>query len=100
MKDKLINLFGADRVITDSDKLHEYHDDYTELDGQDPAAVVFPTTTEEVAELVKLARDEKTSITPRVANTNVGGLAIASAGGRKMRPSRVYVYASAAWASA
>lgn len=81
VKDKLVNLFGADRVITAADKLHEYHDDYTELAGQDPAAVVFPTTTEEVAALVKLAREEGASITPRVANTNVGGLAIAAVGG-------------------
>lgn len=81
MRDKLVPIFGEDRVITRPAQLHEYHDDLTELDGQDPAAVVFVTTTEEVQALVKVTRELGSSITPRVANTNIGGLAIAAKGG-------------------
>ncbi len=81
MKDKLIGIFGADGVITASEQLHEYYDDYTEIDGQDPTAVVFPTGTEQISALVKFCAETRTPITPRVANTNVGGLAIAAPGG-------------------
>ena len=81
MREKLVEIFGEDRVVTDADALHEYFDDSTELDGQDPAAVVFPTTTEEIQALVKVTSELGSSITPRVANTNVGGLAIAAEGG-------------------
>ncbi|MFC1609490.1 FAD-binding oxidoreductase [Myxococcota bacterium] len=81
MKDELEAIFGQKRVISQPAALHDYFDDYTELDGQDPSAVVFPVMVEEVQALVKLARDMGASITPRVANTNVGGLAIASPGG-------------------
>ncbi|MBW2459531.1 MAG: FAD-binding oxidoreductase [Deltaproteobacteria bacterium] len=81
MKDKLIEIFGADRVVTEPKELHEFHDDLTELDGQEPAAVVYPTTTKEIVALVKLAAELDATITARVANTNVGGLAIAAPGG-------------------
>ncbi len=81
MRDKLVEIFGEDRVVTDATALHEYFDDCTELDGQDPAAVVFPTSTEEIQALVKAASALGSSITPRIANTNVGGLAIAAEGG-------------------
>jgi glycolate oxidase len=81
VRDKLVGIFGPERVITEPEQLHEYHDDLTEIAGQDPAAVVFPTATEEIQALVKLARELGSSITPRVANTNVGGLAIAAKGG-------------------
>jgi FAD/FMN-containing dehydrogenase len=81
VRSKLVEIFGAERVLTEPDELHEFHDDYTELDGQDPAAVVYPTTTEEIVALVKLAGEIGASITPRVANTNVGGLAVAAPGG-------------------
>ncbi len=81
MRSKLVEIFGEDRVVTDADALHEYFDDSTELDGQDPAAVVFPTSTEEIQALVLAASELGSSITPRIANTNVGGLAIAAEGG-------------------
>ena len=81
MRERLVELFGEDRVITDPDRLHDYHDDCTEGDGQDPAAVVFVETTEDVVALMGAAHELNSSITPRVANTNVGGLAIAAEGG-------------------
>jgi len=81
MRDKLVAIFGEERVITDPARLHEFHDDYTELDGQDPAAVVTAETVEEIQALVKLAPALGASVTPRVANTNIGGLAVAAEGG-------------------
>jgi len=81
VRERLVAVYGEDRVVTDPTALHEYHDDYTEIDGQDPAAVVMVQTAEELAELIGLARELGSSITPRIANTNVGGLAIAAEGG-------------------
>ena len=79
-RSQLEAIFGATRVVTDDGTLADYRDDYTELDGEDAAAVVYPLTLEEVQALVRLAIETRTPITPRVANTNVGGLAIPSPG--------------------
>ncbi len=81
MREMLVAIFGEDRVLTAPDRVAEYRDDYTEIDGQDPAAVVFVSTVEEVQALVRAAVDLGASVTPRVANTNVGGLAIPAPGG-------------------
>lgn len=81
MKEQLEAIVGADRVITDPVALAGYRDDYTEIEGQDPTAVVFATSTEEIQALVRFAGEEGIPLTPRVANTNVGGLAIAAPGG-------------------
>ena len=81
MRDELVEIFGEDGVITDPEALHEYHDDFTEIDGCDPAAVVVATEVEQLQALVKVAASAGFSLTPRIANTNVGGLAIAAEGG-------------------
>ena len=81
MREELVEIFGEDRVITDPAALHEFHDDFTEIEGQDPAAVVVATEAAELSALVKLAAAKGFSLTPRIANTNVGGLAIAAEGG-------------------
>lgn len=81
MNERLVALFGPDRVITEPERLARYQDDYTELDGQLPAAVVFPHTSDEIAALVRLARQLGSSVTARVANTNVAGIALAAPGG-------------------
>jgi FAD/FMN-containing dehydrogenase len=81
VKERLVGIFGAERVIAEPERRHEYHDDSSEIAGQDPIAVVFPLCREEIAALVRLAAELGASVTPRVANTNVAGLAIAAPGG-------------------
>jgi glycolate oxidase len=46
-----------------------------------PQAVVFPTTTEQVSEIMKLATAEKIPVTPRGAGSNLSGGSVPIAGG-------------------
>ena len=80
-RERLVEIFGGERVITDPEILREHRDDLSEYPGELPAAVVYPTAVEEIQALLRLAKELGCSITPRVANTNIGGLALAAAGG-------------------
>jgi glycolate oxidase len=79
--EKLKELFPPLRIITDPQKLPEYADDITDADPQVPLAVVMPDSVEEICSLVRFAGQNRIPLTPRIANLNVGGLAIASEGG-------------------
>jgi glycolate oxidase len=46
-----------------------------------PAAVVLPTTPQQIAEIVKLANEANLPVTPRGAGTGLSGGAVAQAGG-------------------
>jgi glycolate oxidase len=46
-----------------------------------PAAVVLPTTTEQVSQIVKLAREAELPVVPRGAGTGLSGGAVAQRGG-------------------
>lgn len=81
MKTFLKQLLGTDAVLDAPNDLAPYRDDYTEVDPVDPAVVAFVTATEQIAAIVRQAAATGTPITPRIAGTNVGGLAIASPGG-------------------
>ncbi len=64
---------GADRYEHDMVKDKTWH--------QTPAAIVFPETTEEVAEIVKIARRDRVPVTARGAGSGLAGGAIAVADG-------------------
>lgn len=81
MKDFLVNLLGRENVLHEAAALAPYRDDYSEADASDPALAAYVTTTEQVQAIVREAARLKTPLTPRVAGTNVGGLALAPAGG-------------------
>jgi len=74
-------LLGADAVMGPAQDLSGYASDYTEEEPRNPALVVFPGSAEQVQAVVRLAREEKVSLTPRVSGSNVGGLAIPPEGG-------------------
>jgi glycolate oxidase len=77
---KISDLFD-DRAIVDPQVLQGYADDWTEIPGHPPDLVVKPCGTEEVQSILRLANEYQIPVTPRVANTNIGGLAIPEAGG-------------------
>ncbi|MBZ0136294.1 MAG: FAD-binding oxidoreductase [Planctomycetes bacterium] len=81
MKDFLINLLGRDSVLDSAMQLAPYREDYSEAEPVDPAVVAMVSETAQVQAIVRQAGKVGTAITPRVAGTNVGGLAIASPGG-------------------
>jgi len=81
MIDRFVAALGQDKVISDPKALTAYDDDYSEAERVQPALAVLPTTVEEIQRIVRIANDHKIPLTPRVAGTNVGGLAIPSPGG-------------------
>jgi FAD/FMN-containing dehydrogenase len=76
MKNRFKSLLGKDKVVTDPALLAAYDDDFSEVEPVVPGLVLLPTTVDEVRAIVRVAAETKTPITPRVAGTNVGGLAI------------------------
>lgn len=78
---KLKAYFGSDRVLHDPDTLQQCADDWTEIPGHAPDVVIKIKSVEQVQFVLQLANEKKIAVTPRVTNTNIGGLAIAQQGG-------------------
>ncbi|MFC3903357.1 FAD/FMN-containing dehydrogenase [Acinetobacter marinus] len=74
------NIVGEQRVKTDSDTLVTWGKDHTKHFDPNPSVVVFPATTEEVAELVKTANQFNIAITPSGGRTGLSAGAVASNG--------------------
>ena len=72
---------GPKNVTDAAEVLQEYADDWTEIPGHAPDVVVKATTVEQVQAVLRLANEQRVPVTPRVANSNIGGLAIAEQGG-------------------
>ena len=77
----LVGRLGADRVLTDPAELVVYESDGSTLHDVVPRAVVFPTTTEEVAAVVTACRAEGVPFVARGAGTGLSGGAMALQGG-------------------
>ncbi|MBI4704332.1 MAG: FAD-binding oxidoreductase [Deltaproteobacteria bacterium] len=76
LHERLVEALGEARVVGDPARLAEYNDDFSEADPVTPALAVLPTTVEQVQAVVRLCAETGTPLTPRVAGTNVAGLAI------------------------
>src|SRR5579883_1295981 len=78
---QLRTILGDRNVLTSPVDLAVYECDGETLDMAVPDIVVLPATTEEVQQIVRLARDFKVSITPRGAGTGLSGGATTIMGG-------------------
>jgi len=80
---ELRRIVGAKNVLVDEEKIEAYSHDETDAKeyGHMPEVVVLPTTTEQVAEVVRLANQKKIPITPRGAGSGLSGGAIPQLGG-------------------
>lgn len=80
---ELRQIVGDKNVIVDEEKMEAYSHDETNAEeyGHMPEVVVFPTATEQVAQVVQLANRETIPITPRGAGSGLSGGAIPSYGG-------------------
>lgn len=80
---ELRGIVGERNVIVDEEKLETYSHDETNADefGRMPEVAVLPTTTEQVAEVVRLANRALIPITPRGAGSGLSGGAIPTLGG-------------------
>jgi len=81
IKNELEKIVGKENVLTTPEALKAYSYDGTTSWIHEPDVVVFPTTTQQISEIVKLANKEKIPVTPRGGGTNVSGGSIPWLGG-------------------
>lgn len=78
---ELQKIVGKENVKTEKEALKVYSYDGTSSWQHEPDVVVFPTSTKEISEIMKLANAEKVPVTPRGGGTNVSGGSIPIMGG-------------------
>ena len=72
---------GDTSVLTSPVDLESYAFDGTTSWQSKPDVVVFPTTAEQISQIMKLASAEKIPVTPRGAGSNVSGGSVPINGG-------------------
>ena len=78
---QLKRIVGTDNILTSKEDLAAYSYDASVTWAHTPDAVVLPTTAEQVSQILKLANENKISVTPRGGGTNVSGGSIPIKGG-------------------
>jgi glycolate oxidase len=71
--DQLAAAIGAERVLSSPEHLAVYAYDGTPVLRRNPACIVLPQTTDEVAACVRIARDQKTPVVTRGSGTGLSG---------------------------
>lgn len=79
-QDYIISVVGEENVLSDPADLLVYSTDATPLRGK-PSIVVFPHKTDEVAQIVKHANENKIPVIPRGAGSCLSGGPVAVSGG-------------------
>ena len=75
--EKLSSIVGAQNYLTDDSSKETYGKDWTKHFTANPCGVVFPTSTEQVAEVVKWARENKVALVPSGGRTGLSAAAYA-----------------------
>jgi glycolate oxidase len=78
---ELQKIAGKEDVLTMSEALKAYSYDGTTNWQHEPEVVVFPTTSQEISAIMKLANAEKIPVTPRGGGTNLSGGSVPWMGG-------------------
>ena len=81
VKAQLEKIVGKDNVLVAPEALKAYSYDGTSSWIHEPDVVVFPISTEQISEIMKLANTEKIPVTPRGGGTNVSGGSVPIMGG-------------------
>ncbi|MHA1238294.1 MAG: FAD-binding oxidoreductase [Candidatus Odinarchaeia archaeon] len=76
----MLDIVGEENVLTDPVDLLVYSTDATPLKSK-PCIVVFPTTTEQVTEIIKYANEKKVPVVPRGAGSSLSGGPVPIKGG-------------------
>jgi glycolate oxidase len=77
----LRKIVGKENVLIEREDLASYAYDGTATQVHEPDVVVFPTTAQEISDILRLANEERIPVTPRGAGTNVSGGSIPIKGG-------------------
>lgn len=75
--DALKNIVGENRVKTDPESLENWGKDYTKYFAPNASAIVFPSSTEQVQAIIKLANHYGVAITPSGGRTGLSAGAVA-----------------------
>jgi len=78
---RIRDIVGKDGVLTDEIDMTSYSFDASSRWKGNPDVVVFPTTTEQISEIMKMASQYKIPVTPRGAGSNLSGGSIPVQGG-------------------
>ncbi len=87
--DELIALLGPEGVLTTDAALFTYEADALTLERAKPDVVVLPRSTDEVAAVMRWARDHEVPVTPRGAGTGLAGGATPERGGLVLSVNRM-----------
>jgi FAD/FMN-containing dehydrogenase len=81
---RLTELLGPAAVITDGPDLEPYAVDWRKLFPGKPACVVRPSSSDQVADIVRICREAGAAIVPQGGNTGLAGGAVPDASGRQV----------------
>jgi glycolate oxidase len=85
IKESLIKEFpaivGQENALTSKEALRAYSYDGTTSWVHEPDVVLFPTSTEHISKIMKIANAERIPVTPRGGGTNVSGGSVPIQGG-------------------
>lgn len=77
---QLTAIVGENRIKTDADSLENWGRDHTKHFDPNPSVIVFPSSTEQVQAVVKLANEFNVAITPSGGRTGLSAGAVAANG--------------------
>ena len=77
---QLSAIVGENRIKTDAASLDAWGRDYTKHFEPNPSVIVFPSSTEQVQQVVKLANQFNIAITPSGGRTGLSAGAVAANG--------------------
>jgi glycolate oxidase len=86
--ERLQSILGADHVVYKPEDLIVFERDAS-IDAQLPAAVVFPRTTSEVSDILRVATEFKVPVVPKGAGTGLSGGAVPEENGILLSVSRM-----------
>ena len=89
-KKALIDIVGPDNFTDSLIDMVSYSYDSSDHDHR-PGAAVWPTTSQQIAQILKMANEERFPVTPRGAGTGLAGAAVPSQGGLVMDLCRMAV---------
>ncbi|MBB4039236.1 FAD/FMN-containing dehydrogenase [Microvirga flocculans] len=81
---RLTDLLGPAAVIAEGPDLAPYAVDWRKLFPGQPACVVRPSSTEQVARIVQICREARAAIVPQGGNTGLAGGAVPDASGTQV----------------